>query len=224
VELVRAHHPVDLVAVAIWVEVRDRRPEPGDLEHHLRAMVTKERQVLGCLEVMPDVVENRGVDVALVAAEIRLPTARKRVQVDSLRLLLALAAALPWEHGAAEARLVGRRTRFVQAPVPVHQQATSDLGHPVVQKRIHIQLVPEDMSAVGLAVESAGRNPRIDVGCLTRADLQQMAGVQAQEPLHLLVRLHLQVTHPPVLLPSRPMPPELRLEVPAAPRQGASLG
>ena len=173
---------------------------------------------------MPDVVEDRGVDVALVAAEIRLPAARERVEVDSLCLLLALTAALPREHGAAEAGLVGRRTRLAQAPVPVHQEAPGDLGHPIVEKRIHVQLVPEDMSAVGLAVESPGRNPGIDVGCVPRAHLQQMAGVQAQQPLHLVVRLHPQVAHPPELLPARPMPRELGLEVPAAARRRAGLG
>jgi hypothetical protein len=140
-----------------------------------------------------------------------------------LRLLLALTAALPGEHGAAEAGLVGGRTRLAETAIAVHQEASGDLGHPIVEKRIHVQLVPEDMSAVGLSVEPAGRNPGIDVGRVTGAHLQQMTGVQVQQTLHLLIRWHLQVRHPPELLPRRPMPRELGLEAPRASRRRAGL-
>src|ERR1017187_2869431 len=37
VELVRPHHAVDLVALPLGIEVRDRGPEARDLQHHLRA-------------------------------------------------------------------------------------------------------------------------------------------------------------------------------------------
>ena len=103
VELVGAHDAVDLPAVAIRVEVRDRGPEARDLEHHLRAVVAQEVDVVSGLVVLPDVVEDRRVDVALVAAEVRLPPARQRVDVDELGLLLAVAPALPRIHRSAEA-------------------------------------------------------------------------------------------------------------------------
>src|SRR6516164_7850162 len=70
-ELVWTHHAVDLVALTLGVEVGDRGPEARDLEHHLGAVVAQEREVPGRLVVVPGVVEDRRVDVALVAAEIR---------------------------------------------------------------------------------------------------------------------------------------------------------
>src|SRR3984893_7421798 len=109
VELVRSHHAVDLVALALGVEVGDRGPEARDLQHHLGAVVAHEGQVLGGLEVVPDVVEDRRVDVPLVVAEVGLPAARERVEVDPLGLLLAFTAALPREHRAAQPCLTGRR-------------------------------------------------------------------------------------------------------------------
>ena len=121
VELVGAHHAVDLVALALGIEVRDRRPEARDLEHHLRAVVGQERLVIGGLEVVPDVVEDRGVDVPLVAAEVRFPAARERVEVDALGLLGALAPALPREHRAPEPRRAGPRP----APRPSGGSGTS---------------------------------------------------------------------------------------------------
>ena len=51
VELVRAHDAVDLVPVAVGVEVRDRGPEARDLEHHLGAVVAQEVEVVGGLVV-----------------------------------------------------------------------------------------------------------------------------------------------------------------------------
>ena len=73
VELVGAHHAVDLPAIAVGVEVRDRGPEARDLEHHLGAVVAQEVDVMSDLVVVPDVVEDRGVDVALVVAESPAP-------------------------------------------------------------------------------------------------------------------------------------------------------
>ncbi len=65
VKLVGTHDAVDLVAVALGVVVRDRAPEARDLEHHLGAVVAQEVEVVGRLVVVPDVVEDRRVDVAL---------------------------------------------------------------------------------------------------------------------------------------------------------------
>src|SRR6266496_3242934 len=94
-DLVRAHYPVDLVAVAVRVELGDGRPEACDLHHHLRAVIPREGQITCGLEVVPDVVEDCRVHMALVTAEVRLPAPGQRVEVDPLGLLLAFAAALP---------------------------------------------------------------------------------------------------------------------------------
>ena len=112
-ELVGPHHAVDLIALTLGVEMGDRSPEAGDLEHHLCAIVAQERQVAGGLEVVPDVVEDCGVDVALVTAQVRLPAPRQRVEVHALGLFGALAGALPWKHRPVKPRLARRCTRFV---------------------------------------------------------------------------------------------------------------
>ena len=203
VELVRAHHAVDLIALALGIEVRDRCPEAGDLEHHLRAIVAQERLVMRGLEVVPDVVEDRRVDVPLVMAEVRLPAARNGVEMDALGLLGALAAALPREHRAPESCLPGRRPGLAQPAVAVHQQTSRDLGQPDVEERKRVDLVPEHMPAVRLPVQAAGGQPGIEVGGVPGADLQDVRDVQPQQQLHALVSGHPHVAHPPQLLPRR---------------------
>ena len=205
VELVRAHHPVDLITLAVRVEPGDGRPEAGDLHHHLRAVVPQERQVPGGLEVVPDVVEDGRVHMALVAAEVRLPPPGQRVEVDPLGLLLALAAALPREHRPAEARLTGRRPGLVEAPVTVHQQLARDLGDTEAQERKDIQLIPEHVAAVGLTVETPRGHSGVQVGGVPGAHLQDVADVEPQQHLNPLVAAHPHVADAPQLLPGRDM-------------------
>ena len=71
VVLVGTHHAADAVAVLDVVIGRDRRPEPGDLEHHLCAEEAQELEVARRLEVLPDVVGDRRVDVALEVRRVR---------------------------------------------------------------------------------------------------------------------------------------------------------
>ena len=66
VELVGPHDAVDLPAIAVGIEVRDRGPETRDLEHHLGAVIAQEVDIMSGLVVVPDVVEDGGVDMALV--------------------------------------------------------------------------------------------------------------------------------------------------------------
>src|SRR6266704_6816387 len=156
-----AYHAADLVALPRGVEVSDRCPEARDLEHHLRAVAVEELQVIGGLEVVPDVVEDGGVDVPLVMAEVRLPAARQRVEVDALGFLGALAAALPGEHRAPESCLPGRCPRLPDPAVAIHQQPARDLGQAEVEERERVDLVPEHVPSVGLAVEPAGGQPGV---------------------------------------------------------------
>ncbi len=190
----------------------DRGPEARDLQHHLRAVVAQEGQVLGGLEVVPDVVEDRRVDVPLVVAEIGLPAARERVEMHALGLLLALAAALPGEHRTAQPCLAGRRARLAQPPVAVQQQTPGDLRHAEAQEQVHVKLIPEHMPPVGLAVEAAGRYPGVQVGSVMRADLDDMADMQLQQQLNAVVTRHADITHPPQLVPGRRVTGERFLE------------
>ena len=187
VELVRAHHAVDLIALPCGVEVRYRRPEPGDVQHHLRAVAFEERVVAGRLEVVPDVEEDRGVDVPLVAAEIGLPAARQRVEVDALGLLDAFAPALPREHRTPEPGLPGGRPGLPDPAVAIHQQPSRDLGQPDVEERERVDLVPEHVPAVGLAVQPARGHPGVEIGGMRRADLEKVRDVQPEQQLDLLV-------------------------------------
>ena len=201
VELVRPHHPVDLPAVALGVVVRDRGPEAGDLQHHLGAPVAQEVELVRGQVVLPDGVEDRRADVALVAAEVRLPLAGQRVEVDGLGLLLAVAAALPGVHRPAVAGLVGRVPSLADPPVAVQQQPPGDLRQPAVEEGVGEELVPEDVPAVRLAVEAAGGDAGVVVGGLPRAHLQQVRGVEAQQELDPLLARQLDVAHLPELVP-----------------------
>ena len=213
VELVGAHDAMDLVAVALGVVVRDRAPEAGDLEHHLGAVVAQEVEVVGRLVVVPDVVEDRRVDVALAVAEVRVPVPRQRVEVDDLRLLAAVAAALPREHRARVARRACRRPRFAQAPVAVHEQLARDVGQARDEVAKDVQLVPEHVPAVRLAVQAARRDAGVVVGRVHRADLEDVRDVQAQQLLHARLAGHVDVARAPQLVPRADVAPERLLEV-----------
>ena len=156
-------------------------------------------------------------------AEIGLPAARKRVEMHALGFLLALAAALPGKHRAAQPSLTGRSARFAQAPVAIQQQASGDLRHAEVQEQVHIKLVPEHVPPVSLTVEAAGRHSGVQVGGVMRAHLQDVADVQPQQQLHAVVAWHADVAHPPELVPGRLMPRERLFEAGVAQRRRPSL-
>ena len=174
---------------------------------------------MGGLEVVPDVVEDRRVDVPLVVAEVGLPAARERVEVDPLGLLDALAPALPREHRTTEPCLMGGRPGLAHPAVAVHQQPARDLGQPDVEERERVDLVPEHVPAIGLAVESAGGHPGVEVGGVTGADLQDVRDVQPQQQLHALVSRHPHVAYPPQLVPCRGVALERSGEVGVAGRR-----
>ena len=201
VELVWAHDAVDLVPVALRVEVGDGGPEAGDVEHHLGAVVEQELQVIGRLVVAPDVVEDIRADVALVVAQVRLPLTRLGVDVHLLGLFLAVRAALPGEHRPLVACLSGRRAGLVHAPVAVHQELARYLGQPEVEERIDIELVPEDVPAVGLAVQAPGRDAGVEVGGVRRADLEDVRDVQPEQELDPIVFRDPHVAELPELVP-----------------------
>src|SRR6516164_8516516 len=168
-ELVRAHHAVNLIALPGWVVMRDRLPEAGNFQHHFRAVLGQESMVVRSLVVVPNVIEDRRVDVPLIVAEVGLPLAGERIEVGYLSLFSTFASALPWEHRAAIPRRAGGGPRLVQAAVSVHQKATSDFRQPNVEKRECVDFVPEDVTSVGLPVKPAGRQPSIEISGMNGA-------------------------------------------------------
>ena len=201
VVLVRAHHAVDLVAFPVGRVVGGRRPEPCDAEHQLRAVGFEEHRVLGGDDVLPDVVEDRGADVPLVVGQVDVPLPRHRVEVDLLGLLGAERSALPGEHEAGAPGGPGGGARLGQATVAVHEQTAGDTRQPVREERQDEQLVPEHVAAVGLAVDPSGGDAGVEIGGVGRTRLQDVADVDAQEMLGLVVAEHLHVARLPKPVP-----------------------
>ena len=139
--------------------------------------------------------------MALVAAEVRLPPSGQRVEVDALGLLVAVAAALPREHRSPAADLARRRARLADPPVAVHEQPPRDLRQPEVEEGIDVELVPEDVPAIGLAVETARRDAGVVMRGEARADLQDVRDVQPQQELGAFVARKADVADLPELLP-----------------------
>ena len=201
VELVRAHDAVDLVAATLRVEVSDAGPETGDLHHHLGARPEQEVSISRGLDVVPDVVEDGRAHVPLVLAQVRFPQPGARVEMHDLGLFLAVAATLPGVHRAPVAGVASQRAGLVEPAVPVHQQAPRDLRQPEVQEGIDVELVPEDVAAVSFPVEAARGNAGVQVGCVGRAGLQNVGGVEAQQELNPVVVGHPDVAVVPQFVP-----------------------
>jgi len=72
-----------------------------------------------------------------------------------------------------------------------------------VEEREHVQLVPEHVAPVRLAVEAAREDAGVLVGRVARADLQHVGDVKAQQQLHARVPGQDQVARLPELVPRR---------------------
>ena len=157
------------------------------------------------LVVVPDIVEDRRVDVSLIMAEVRLPLAGEWIEMGALGLLGTLAAALPREHRTAISCLAGRRARLAQPAVSIHQKTAGNFWQPNVEERKCVDFVPEDVTSVGLPVQSAGRQPGVEIRGMNGAHLQHVGDVQPEQQLHALVSGHLHVANLPELIPCRTM-------------------
>ena len=182
VELVGTDHAADDVAALTFVELGPADPEPGDFGEHLRAVLDEVFQVSGHLVVLPDVVGHGDADVVCAGAGVRVPPAGVGVEVEGLALLPAVAAGLPGEHRTGPTGLAGRPPRLRQSPVAIAQQRTGGGRRTQIQHREHEQLIPEDVPAVGLAVQTAGRHPGVEVHRTIGHGLQQMQQVQSNHP------------------------------------------
>jgi hypothetical protein len=162
VVLVGTHHPRDLVPVERVVVRREAGQEPGDLDDHRRRPEAQELDVAGDLVVAPRVVGDGDVDVALEAGVVGQPPPGPGVEMERLRLLPAIAAALPREHRARAALPPGRPPGRCQPPEPVVEHRPGQDRKPQVEQREDEQLVPEDVPAVGLAVQASGRDATVE--------------------------------------------------------------
>ncbi len=181
VVLVGAHHAEDAVPARGRVPGGGVRPEPGDLQQHLGAAGVQELGVAARLAVLPHVVRDRRSDVVLEVGVVGQPAARAGVEVQPLGLLPSVAAALPRVQRPAPAEGAGRRAGGFQAPVAVGEQGPGDLGEVQVEVRQHEQLVPEDVPAVGLAVQPARGDADVEVGGVRGEGLQDVEEVQPQD-------------------------------------------
>ena len=222
-ELVGAHHAVNLIAPPRVIELRQARPEAGDLEQQLGAVALQKLDIVGDLKVLPDVIGDGAAHVALQVGMVRHPALRARIQVQVLGFLLAIAATLPGKHRAVEPRAARRLARRAEAPIAIQQQRPGDFRHPIVQKGKDKQLIPEDMALVGLPGPAARRHADIQANGVGRDRLQQVHHVQPQQHRDIQrerrpggLEVHVEVA--PEILPGHAMLRQHRLEAPR-PRQ-----
>src|SRR5690606_29549643 len=98
---VGAHDSGDVEATGFGIFGGEAGEEAGDFEKHFCAVKDEELAVGGGLPVLPDVVGDGDVDVALAVAVVGNPASGCGIEMDGLGFLAAIAAALPREHGTA---------------------------------------------------------------------------------------------------------------------------
>ncbi len=158
--------------------------------------------------------------MALQVGVVRDPAARLRVQVDDLALLAPAAPALPRIERAPEPLLPRDAPRLGQPPVTVHQQRPGDIGHAQLEEWEDVELVPEDMAPVGLAVQPARRDADVQFHRVGRDRLQQVKDVCPEGELCLLRdALELDIAAIPDPFPGQPVGAEQPL-VRAGPPDG----
>ena len=152
----------------------------------------------------------------LAVAEVRIPGPGIWVQMDRLGLFLAVRAALPGEHRPFVAGLAGGGTGLIQSPETIQEQRAGDLRQPEVEERVDIEVVPEDVSPVRLAVQTAGGGARVEVGRVWGANLEDVQDVKADQKLDPVIVRYLHVARVPQFVPGTRVPPESLLERAAA--------
>ncbi len=185
--LVRPHDAADVVATRSFVEGRETRHETCQLEEQLRPPGAEGLLVPRPLVVLPDVVGDGHRDVPLQVGVVRQPAPGARVEMHRLRLFASVAAALPREHRPALPRRAGRGTRLWQAAVSVEQQGPRDLRQTARHERHDVELVPEDVPAIGLAMEAPSGHAHVKVDDVRRSDLDRVEGVQPQHEARLAI-------------------------------------
>ena len=164
VELVGPDDALDAEAVALFVVGGQADEEACDLGDQLRAVVDQVGEVAGDLVERPRTVGDGDADVVRAGAGVGIPVAAARIEVQPLTFLAAVAAGLPGKHRARMAGRAGGVPGLGQAPIAIAQQGPGDHRQPQVEYREDEQLIPEDVAAIRLTVQSAGRHPGVEVG------------------------------------------------------------
>ncbi len=180
VVLVGAEHAADRPVSEVPVVGGGRGPEAGDLQQRLGAGRGEEVPIPGGLVVLPDVVRDRRADVPLEVAVVRQPAAGQGVEVQLLGLLPAVARALPRVHRPAQPDLLGLPAGRVEAAVAVAEHGAGEFGEAEAEQPQDEQLIPEDVAAVGLPVQPAGRDADVQVDGVLGVGLEQVEQVQVQ--------------------------------------------
>jgi hypothetical protein len=110
------------------------------------------------------------------------PPSRHRVEMSCLGDLTAVACALPREHRACVAGVDCVLTGSVEASIPVQQQGSGELRKARAEKRKDEQLIPEDVPAIGLAVQSPRRDPDVQTDGVVRHRLEEREDLQVKRP------------------------------------------
>jgi hypothetical protein len=124
----------------------------------------QELHVCGLLIILPDVVGNGGIHMPLQASVVGNPPSRHGVEMDHLALFPPIAAALPGKHGAFVDSLLRGPPRFREAPIATKYARPCEFGQPQIQRRENEPLVPEDVAALRLPVQSARWDAGLEVG------------------------------------------------------------
>ncbi len=198
---VRAHDREDFVAVKGPIAGGDAGPETSNFQNHFRPAEGQKFPVAGDLIILPHIVGNSGIHMPLQASVVGSPASRLGVEVKCLTFLTAVTAALPGIHRTPVPRLFGIPASLIEPAVAVPQEGTSDIGNAKVQDRKGEQLVPEDVPAIGLAVEAAGRDANIQIDTGRGNALQEVKQMKAQDILGRVVVLDGDVASLPEALP-----------------------
>ena len=142
--------------------------EPGDLDEDLGAIVLQETLVAGGLVVLPDAVGHRQADVPLPMGVVGHPLSVAEIQELRRGFVAPVAAGLPGEHRAVKAVGPSQIPRGGQPAVAVQQKTAGEFRSAHRQQRIDVELVPEDVPAIALAVQAHARAGRHRGRCRRR--------------------------------------------------------
>ena len=162
-ELVGAHHPLDVVPVPFLLGSGEIGEEPRHLDHELEAGARDELEMPRHLPVLPGLVGDRQAHMPLMAGSVGYPPTRQGIEQEGWRLVASVAAALPREHGAA---IPGRNCRSAgrgQATSPIGQGGSGRGGKPVVEHGKEEEGVPKDMAEIPLAMQASRAEPGIEL-------------------------------------------------------------
>ena len=135
--------------------------------------MASEKFQIGCrLPISPDIVGDCEVDVVLATRVIGHPVGRPGVEEEGRCFFSTVAAALPGKESAAQIQASGVSVRLGQSSAPIEQQGRCQLRKAARQDWHNEQFVPEDVTAVCLAMESSCGNSDVEICCVGRQCLK----------------------------------------------------